>query len=169
MWWVYFHFAADAVRHSLATAKVQLDIVRLVFSYGHLSFIASIIVVAVGLRESVANPGDDLSWGTTGLLFDGTALYLETFGFTGWTMFRLVSVTRLTAAAAVLPLAHVLPALASVSILAAVVITLNVVELLRVNLIGWQALVARRDQRCSGDGCRWVTAPAFAGPGPRRR
>ena len=147
LWWVYFHFAADAVRHSLATAKVQLDIIRLVFSYGHLSFIAAIIVVAVGMRESVAHPGDDLSWSTTGLLFGGTAMYLATFGFTRWTMFRLVSVTRLTTAGivlAVLPLAPHVPALASLSVLALVVAGLNAVELLRVGQIGWQALLNRR-------------------------
>ena len=150
LWWVYFHFAADAVRHSLATAKVQLDIIRLVFSYGHLSFIASIIVVAVGMRESVAHPGDDLGWGTTGLLFGGTALYLATFGFTRWTMFRLVSVTRLTTAAvvlALLPVAPYVPALAAVTALALVVAVLNVVELLNVNQIGWQAKLTRREER----------------------
>ena len=154
LWWVYFHFAADAVRHSLATAKVQLDIIRLVFSYGHLSFIAAIIVVAVGMRESVAHPGDDLSWSTTGLLFGGTAMYLATFGFTRWTMFRLVSVTRLTTAAivlAVLPLAPHIPALASLSVLALIVAGLNTVELLRVENIGWQAALKRRaeNQRSS--------------------
>jgi len=154
LWWVYFHFAADAVRHSLATAKVQLDIIRLVFSYGHLSFIAAIIVVAVGMRESVAHPGDDLSWSTTGLLFGGTAMYLATFGFTRWTMFRLVSVTRLTTAAivlAVLPLAPHVPALASLSMLALIVAGLNTVELLRVENIGWQAALKRRaeNQRSS--------------------
>ena len=149
LWWVYFHFAADAVRHSLATARVQLDIIRLVFSYGHLSFIASIIVVAVGMRESVARPGDELSWSTAGLLFGGTALYLATFGFTRWTMFRLVSVTRLTTAAvvlALLPLAPHVPALAAVAALAVVVAVLNVVELLRVGQIGWQAKLSRRNE-----------------------
>lgn len=41
LWWVYFAFASDAVRHALETAKMQLDITRLVLSYGHLAFIAS--------------------------------------------------------------------------------------------------------------------------------
>ena len=52
LWWVYFHFAADAMRYSLATARVQLDITRLVLSYGHLSFIGAVIVVSVGLHDS---------------------------------------------------------------------------------------------------------------------
>jgi low temperature requirement protein LtrA len=44
LWWVYFNFAADAVRHALATAAVQLDI----------------IAVGVGMREAVAAPGEVL-------------------------------------------------------------------------------------------------------------
>ncbi|MDT4929920.1 MAG: hypothetical protein QOF92_2787 [Pseudonocardiales bacterium] len=141
LWWVYFHFAADAMRHALATARVQLDITRLVLSYGHLSFIAAIVVVAVGLRESIAHPGEHLSWAVTGLLFGGTALYLATFGFTRWAMFRLVSYTRLSAAAGVLvllPLAPHLPALASLTLLASGVALLNVIELMRVEHIGWR-------------------------------
>lgn len=114
LWWVYFHFAADAVRHALATARVQLDITRLVLSDGHLAFIAAIIIVAVGLHDSIAAPTADLSWAVTGLLFGGTVLYLASFGYTRWAMFRQVSWTRLSGAAAVLalmPFAPRLPAL----------------------------------------------------------
>jgi low temperature requirement protein LtrA len=147
LWWVYFHFAADAMRFSLATAKVQLDIARLVLSYGHLSFIAAVILIAVGMREAVANPGHHLGGSATGLLFGGTALYLATFGYTRWAMFRLVSVTRLAAAAVVLillPIASHLPALAALIGLAAVVGMLNAVELLRVEHSGWRARLSRR-------------------------
>jgi low temperature requirement protein LtrA len=147
LWWVYFHFAADAMRYSLATARVQLDITRLVLSYGHLAFIGAVIVVSVGLRESIAAPSEHLSWAVTGLLFGGTALYLATFGFTRWAMFRLVSWTRLTAAAAVLvllPVSPSVPALAALLGLAVVLAVLNVVELLRVERIGWRALLSRR-------------------------
>jgi low temperature requirement protein LtrA len=147
LWWVYFHFAADAVRYALATAKVQLDIARLVLSYGHLSFIAAIILVAVGLRASIAQPAESLGWALCMLLVGGTALYLASFGFTRWAMFRLVSWTRLTAAAAVLvllPVARHVPALATLGLLALVLIILNTVELIRVEQIGWRALLARR-------------------------
>jgi low temperature requirement protein LtrA len=147
LWWVYFHFAADAMRYSLATARIQLDITRLVLSYGHLSFIGAVIVVAVGLRESVAAPHDHLGWAITGLLFGGTALYLATFGFTRWAMFRLVSWTRLTTAAVVLvlmPIAPHVPAVVSLIGLATVLAVLNTVELMRVEQIGWRAKLSRR-------------------------
>lgn len=147
LWWVYFHFAADAVRHALATARIQLDIMRLVFSYGHLSFIAAIIVATVGMKAAVAAPARQLGWSLTGLLFGATAAYLATFGFTRWVMFRLVSVTRLTAAGVVLialPAARYVPALAALIGLAVILAVLNVVEFARVERIGWRAVLARR-------------------------
>ena len=146
LWWVYFHFAADAVRHALATARIQLDITRLVLSYGHLAFIAAIIVLAVGMRESIVEPGSALSWPAAGLLFGGTGLYLATFGFTRWAMFRLVSRTRLTAAAVVLammPAAPHVPALASLVGLAVVLAVLNTHELMVVQQTGWRAMLRR--------------------------
>jgi hypothetical protein len=69
LWWVYFHFAADAMRYALSVAQVQLDIARHVLSYGHLMFIAAVISVGVGMREVVGHPADHLSWGVVALLF----------------------------------------------------------------------------------------------------
>ena len=60
LWWVYFHFAAGAVHHAVATARVQTDIIRPVLAYGHLGFIAGIVAVAVGLAEVVHYPGKHL-------------------------------------------------------------------------------------------------------------
>jgi low temperature requirement protein LtrA len=116
LWWVYFHFAADA-------------------AYGHLGFIAGIVAVAVGLAEVVHYPGTHLHLDVAGLLLGGTALYLAVFGYTRWRMFGSTSPTRLTAAAVCLLLlvvAPLLPALALLALLATVVVALNVVEALRV-------------------------------------
>lgn len=145
LWWVYFHFAADAVRHALTTAAIQLDIVRLVLSYGHLLFIGAIIGLAVGLHDAVAEPIHHLSWSASGLLFGSTALYLAAFGFTRWAMFGLVSRTRLTAAAvvlALLPVGPFVPALVALLGLAVVVAALNVVELRSNDRIGFRARLA---------------------------
>jgi low temperature requirement protein LtrA len=131
LWWVYFAYAASAVRHALSTAAVQTDVVRSVFAYGHLLFIAGIVAVAVGLAEAVAHPDDHLEPGPAALLCSGVALYLATFGYTRWSMFRQVSSTRLGAAAAcllVLPLALVAPALVTVVLLAVVLVGLNTLE-----------------------------------------
>lgn len=157
LWWVYFHFAADAMRHSLATATIQIDITRLVLSYGHLSFISAIILATVGMRHAVAHPGDPLGWSIAAILFGGVGLYLASFGFTRWAMFRLISVTRLVAAGAVLlllPAAAYAPALASLTGAAIVVAALNIVELLRVGHTGWRARSGR-----AGDGPTAGTRP----------
>ena len=147
LWWVYFAYASDAVRHALATATVQLDITRLVLSYGHLSFIASIIAVAVGMREAVAEPTVALGWSTIGFLYGGAALYLTTFGYTRWTMFRRVATTRLTAAVVVLvvlPVAQYVSALLALTLLAVILAVLNVVEWHRVERPGWRPRLTRR-------------------------
>lgn len=152
LWWVYFNYAADAVRHALATAAVQVDITRLVLSYGHLSFLVGIIAVAGGMHDAVAHPTHHLSWAFVGLLGGGTVLYLATFGFTRWAMFRLVSWTRLIAAGvvlAVLPVLAVVPAVVGLALLAAIVAVLNVVEWARVERSGFRAVLARRQ---GGDG-----------------
>jgi low temperature requirement protein LtrA len=135
LWWVYFHFATDAMRHALATATVQLDITRHVLSYGHVLFIASILTVAVGMSEAVHHPTRHLSWGVAALLYGGCVIYLSGFGYTRWMMFRKVSSTRLTAAAVLLmllPLGHAIPATAALLLAAVVLAALNVVEYQRV-------------------------------------
>jgi len=135
LWWVYFVFAASAVRHAIEVAKVQTDLVRQVLAYGHLAFIAAIIAVAVGLAEVVAHPTEHLHLDVAGLLVGGVTLYLAVFGYTRWRMFRTISTTRLTAAALALPLialAPFVPALVVLLALAALAVGLNVVEAIRV-------------------------------------
>jgi low temperature requirement protein LtrA len=135
LWWAYFVYAASAIEHALATARVATDIVRQVLAYGHLALIGAIIGVAVGAAEVVHHPDHHLDWAVTGLLYGGTALYLATFGYTRWRMFGTLSATRLGAAAVVLvlmPLAPLLPGLVALAVLAAVLVALNVVEHVRV-------------------------------------
>ena len=135
LWWVYFVYAASAMRHALETSSVQTDIVREVLSYGHLLLLAGIIALAVGLAEVVGHPSDRLSFDVAALLFGGTALYLATFGYTRYRMFRQWSTTRLGAALIVLALVPFAPAVPGVIALATVttiVVALNIEEHRRV-------------------------------------
>jgi low temperature requirement protein LtrA len=137
LWWVYFHFAADAIRHGLATARIQANVTRLVLSYGHLLFIAAIVMLSVGMYAAVAEPARHLSWSNTGLLFGGTALYLVSFGFWRWTMFRQVAGTRLVAAVVVVLaslLAPHVPAVIDLIVLASILAVLNGGELITIKL-----------------------------------
>jgi low temperature requirement protein LtrA len=143
LWWVYFVFAASAVRHAVATARIQTDIIRQVLAYGHLAFIGAIIAVAVGLAEVVAHPLTPLALDVAALMVGGTALYLAVFGYTRWRMFGTVSWTRLGAAAVcvlLLPAVLGVPALAALLALVVVTVALNVLE---------AAIVARARRRAA--------------------
>jgi low temperature requirement protein LtrA len=131
LWWVYFVYAASAVRHAMGFENLRIDLIRQVLSYAHLVFISGIIAVAAALGEVVAHPDRRLGGSQAGLLFGGCALYLATFGYTRWRMFGLVATTRLSAAAVVLVLLPVVahgPGLAALWLLAAVLVALNAVE-----------------------------------------
>lgn len=135
LWWVYFAFAAGAMLHAVESAPRQTEVVREVLSYGHLLIIGSIISLAVGLTEAVAHPLEKLPLDIAALLFGGCALYLATFGYTRWRMFRRISTTRLSCAAlllVLLPLATRVDAVVSVGAIAAVLIALNFEEHRRV-------------------------------------
>jgi low temperature requirement protein LtrA len=131
LWWVYFVYAASAVRHAMGFENLRIDLIRQVLSYAHLVFISGIIAVAAALGEVVAHPDRRLGGAEAGLLYGGCALYLATFGYTRWRMFGLVATTRLSAAAVALVLLPVVAhgsGLAALWLLAAVLVALNAVE-----------------------------------------
>jgi low temperature requirement protein LtrA len=135
LWWAYFAHANEAMRHALTMAEARGSLLRRVFSYAHLVLVASVIAIAVGFHETVADPGRHLDVATLGLLYGGSALYLLTFGYTRWAMFRLPAQTRLLAAALLVVLAPVMPlvpALAALLVLAVVLVALNVAEEARI-------------------------------------
>ncbi|MFF3113959.1 low temperature requirement protein A [Kitasatospora sp. NPDC057904] len=131
LWWQYFVYAADAMRHAVEVTDSRRDVVRRIFQYGHLALVAGVIGVAVGFGETVADPWRALGPGAVALLYGGCGLYLLTFGYTRWMMFRKVATTRITAALLVLGLLPAminLPALAVLVALAVLLVALNVVE-----------------------------------------
>ncbi|WP_322751220.1 MULTISPECIES: low temperature requirement protein A [unclassified Frankia] len=143
LWWVYFVFAAGAIRYAVRTAEVAIDVIRPVLPYGHLGFIGGIIAIAAATGEVIMNPLAHPHTDTAALLFGGAALYLATFGYTRWRMFRTVSTARLSAAAlclAALPLTGQIPALAAMTALTVVVVALNV----------WEARTVPRQEPLSG-------------------
>ncbi|MFC0544875.1 low temperature requirement protein A [Kutzneria chonburiensis] len=149
LWWVYFVFAADTMRHRLATTTVQTDVIRQMLSYGHLALIASILAVAVGLEEVVSHPGHELSTGAAALLFGGCALYLATFGLIQFHMSPGRSMTRSAAAVvvlALLPVAWSAPAVLAPCLLVVVLVPLNAVE----HLVDRRARAARSEQPAAG-------------------
>jgi len=145
LWWVYFVFAADTMRHRLATTAVQTDFIRQMLSYGHLALIGAILAVAVGLEVVVSHPDHELPPGAAALLYGGCALYLATFGYIQFRMTRGRSAVRTAAAVVVLalqPVAWSVPAVVAPCLLLVVLVPLNVVE----HQMDRRARSARRDQ-----------------------
>lgn len=131
LWWLYFVHAGEAMRYAVEVAESRRDIIRLVYSYGHLSLVAGVIAVAVGFNETVARPDRMLDPGTLGLLYGGCALFLLTFSYTRWIMFKAVAWLRLGTVAVQLllvPLLWRLPALGTLLTLAGLLVLLNLLE-----------------------------------------
>lgn len=131
LWWVYFVYAAAAIRYGLQRADVPIEVIRPVLPYGHLGFVAGIIASATAVGAVIAEPSSHLGFEMAALLFGGVALYLATFGYTRWAMFRTVSGPRLIAASVcvmVVPAAVAVPAGAALLILTVIVVSLNLIE-----------------------------------------
>jgi low temperature requirement protein LtrA len=133
-WWVYFDVAALMAARRLAdveSLKERNALARDAFSYLHLSMVAAIVLVALGMKSTLAHVGDPLGWETATALVGGAALYLL-----GHVAFKLrslgsFSVQRFVAAlvlVAGVPLAHEVDALVSVAVVAVVLWSLIAFE-----------------------------------------
>ena len=125
-WWAYFDVAALMAARRLAEiepVRARNELARDAFSYLHLPMVAAIVLVALGMKSTLAHVGDPLGWETASALVGGAALYLL-----GHVAFKLrslgsVSVQRLVAALvllALVPLAHEVDALITVAVVAVV-------------------------------------------------
>ncbi|MFI8459337.1 low temperature requirement protein A [Kitasatospora sp. NPDC085464] len=169
LWWQYFVYAADAMRHAVVIADSRRDVVRRIFQYGHLALVAGVIGVAVGFGETVADPWQVLGPGSVTLLYGGCGLYLLTFGYTRWMMFRQVASTRIAAAVvalALLPAMVRLPALVVLSTLAVLLVTLNMLEHLRVERTARSAAGAPAAAASASDPASAAAPAPAAGSAP---
>ena len=127
LWWTYFDVVSIIAAERLAETppgKQQNDLGRDAWAYLHFPMVAGIVLVAFGLKSTLAHVGDALGAIPGFALLGGTALYMA-----GHVGFRLrvmgtLSVQRTLAAAALLALLPVgsrVPALLAATIPAAVV------------------------------------------------
>jgi low temperature requirement protein LtrA len=133
LWWIYFVFAGAALEERLpaATERLRTDQLGRMLGFCHLSLVAGVIAVAVGLGETIAHPREHLDQGVAALLFGGVALYLATFGYTTWRMFRRLPVARLVSGGivlAMLPFATEVPAVLALLDLAVALMLLALLE-----------------------------------------
>jgi low temperature requirement protein LtrA len=133
LWWAYFDIVAIVAERRLIEAPPgeQAPLARDAYSYLHFPMIAGIVLLAVGLRETLAHVSEPLDTVPAIALCGGAALYLAgQIGFRLRTLGTL-SVHRILATVALLaliPLALGADSLAALAAVAAVLVVLIAYE-----------------------------------------
>ena len=137
LWWAYFdvvvYFAAQNLADS-AVGREQNELARDAYSLLHFPMVAGIVLVALGMKDTLADVGDPLDDVTGFALLGGIALYLLAHAAFAWRDHRTVKVQRIIAAGAVLallPVARGVDAVAPASLAAAVLAVLIAYETVR--------------------------------------
>jgi low temperature requirement protein LtrA len=125
-WWAYFDVAALAAARRLAEIDdigSRNQLARDAFSYLHLPMVAAVVLVALGMKVTLAHVGDPLEWETAVALVGGAALYLFAHVAFKYRSLGTFSVHRFVAALvllAVIPIAHEVDALVTVALVGVV-------------------------------------------------
>ena len=115
-------------------SRREIELARDAFSYLHLPMVGAIVLVALGMKSTLAHVGDPLHWETATALVGGAALYLLAHVAFKLRSLGTVSVQRLVAAVVLLafvPLAHQVDTLVTVAVVGAVLWGLITFEALR--------------------------------------
>jgi low temperature requirement protein LtrA len=126
LWWLYFDIVAIVAARRLANAEVgreQNEIARDSFSYLHFPMVAGIVLLALGLKNTLAHVGDPLELVVAVATLGGVALYLLAHVAFRWRNVHRFSVERSLCAVvllALVPVAVEVPALATVAIVAGI-------------------------------------------------
>ena len=137
LWWAYFDVSAPAAARRLAEAEegsVRNRLARDGFSYLHLPMVAAIVLVALGMKSTLAHVGDRLEPETAAALVGGAALYLLAHVAFKLRALGTRSVDRMVAALVLLalaPLARRVDAVVAVAIVGGLLWATFAVEALR--------------------------------------
>jgi low temperature requirement protein LtrA len=118
LWWAYFDVVMHFAARNLAAATVgkeQNELARDAYSLLHFPMVAGIVLVALGLKDTLAEVDEPLDAVAATALLGGVALYLLAHVAFAWRDHHAVKVARVIAAAAVLA---VLPAAGEVDAIA---------------------------------------------------
>jgi low temperature requirement protein LtrA len=136
LWWAYFDLVMLVAGRRLSAAKGEerARLARDAYSYLHLPIVAGIVLVALGIKQTLAHVGEPLGTIPAVALCGGVALYLA-----GHNAFRLrevgsVSVPRLVVTilcCALIPVAVSVPSLVTLAILAVLLCGLAAFETMR--------------------------------------
>jgi low temperature requirement protein LtrA len=129
LWWVYFDFVALVAARRLRTAPPdeRVRIARDSFTYLHLPMVAGIVLVAVGVKQTLAHIDEHLHAVPAVALCCGAALYLVALSAFKRRNIGSFNYPRLVAASALIvlaPIATAIPAIVALGLVAAVGVAL---------------------------------------------
>jgi low temperature requirement protein LtrA len=134
LWWLYFDVVALVAERRLTNAppgRERNEIARDSYSYLHFPMVAGIVLLALGLKKTLAHVEDPLKVVPAAAMLGGTAMYLIAHVAFRWRNVHRVNWWRLGLAVllvALVPAAVELPALATLAILAALLAALIAYE-----------------------------------------
>jgi low temperature requirement protein LtrA len=137
LWWLYFDVVALVAARRLTNAaegRERNEVARDSYSYLHFPMVAGIVLLALGLKKTLADVGEPLDTVPAVALLGGTSLYLLAHVAFRLRNIRTLNKQRLVCAIALLallPLAVELPSLATLGILGAILSGLIAYETLR--------------------------------------
>jgi low temperature requirement protein LtrA len=126
LWWLYFDIVALVAERRLSNAEVgreQNEIARDSFSYLHFPMVAGIVLVALGMKKTLAHVGDPLDLVPAVATLGGAAVYLVAHVAFRWRNIHRLNRERLGTAlvlCALVPAAVEVPALVTIAGLAAI-------------------------------------------------
>ncbi|HXV02966.1 MAG TPA: low temperature requirement protein A [Gaiellaceae bacterium] len=137
LWWLYFDVVALVAERRLSRAAVgreQNEMARDSYSYLHFPMVAGIVLLALGLKKTLAHVGDPLDLVPAAALLGGAAVYLLAHVSFRLRNLHTLNKQRLVCAGlllALIPVGVALPALGTLGVLAGVLTVLIAYEAVR--------------------------------------
>ena len=136
LWWAYFDVIAPLAEERVTetTGVERAVLARDAYAYLHLPMIAGIVLLALGIKKTLAHPDHHLATVPAFCLLGGAAIYLLAHVAFRYRIFRSINRQRTIAAvvcAALIPLGTHAEALVALAALAAVIAALIAYEAIR--------------------------------------
>ena len=137
LWWLYFDVVALVAERRLSTAAVgreQNELARDSYSYLHFPMVAGIVLLALGLKKTIANVDEPLKLVPAAALLGGTSVYLLAHVAFRLRNLHTLNKQRLVCAivlVALVPLAREISALATLGVAAVLLSALIAYEAIR--------------------------------------
>ena len=128
LWWLYFDVVSMLAQRDLsgmAPGRERNEVARDAYSYLHFPMVAGVVLLALGLKKTLADVGEPLELVPAAAMLGGTAVYLLAHVAVRLRLVHTVNNHRLGCAIvllALLPVAIELPALAALAIIFAALV-----------------------------------------------